>query len=424
LIKSRWQGAIFPIALLAFASVGIRYIGLVFTPATRWIFLALLGLALIKTGRLLGALNTKFGIPALLYCGWCLFTVVWSIVPELSLMKGVASIATILIFSAGGRRWASGWRSIPALFYLAPIAAATLLSMFGTETQNGYSGITGNPNYLGLIVAASTPFAVFLLYRVYTRRSKSFIRLLVVLGAASLGILLWRSGSRAAILCAACVIAFSVVALRPTKIVLIFTLFISAAAIVSLAVPEFEDRLYTRFVVKYSTSDDVFYTRREVWGESLEGARQGGWLGLGFGASYGDDSFSGGLTSVGYGREKGNSQLAILEELGIVGAVLYAILILSIISELLGNFRRAPDRDTRMELALTTGLAIGLLAQSVFEAWWTSPGSVESTIFWATVGVGSGILRRENYVSREYAMKRKAIIALQASASSSKIESL
>ena len=40
-----------------------------------------------------------------------------------------------------------------------------------------------------------------------------------------------------------------------------------------------------------------------------------------FGNSIGGGSFAGGLTAVGYGREKGNTQLAIVEETGLVGLI-------------------------------------------------------------------------------------------------------
>ena len=47
-----------------------------------------------------------------------------------------------------------------------------------------------------------------------------------------------------------------------------------------------------------------------------------------------------GLTAIGYGREKANSQLAVLEETGFVGGILYVILIASIGRELFYAYRR------------------------------------------------------------------------------------
>lgn len=398
--KSSWmQGAAFPLALFAFAGVGMAYIGNVFTPQTRWAFLVLLVLILIGAGRIFSVFKTKFGIPLALYCVWCMLTSLWSIVPELSMLKSFASIAILLAFTAGGRYWSTGWTSNPALSFLVPIAVVAVLSAFGgTTARIGdvelYQGFTGNPNYLGLIVAASLPAAFYFVYWAFTRKSRLVVRAVSILIGVVLVSLLWRAGSRASISCAACVTAFAVAALRPTKAIMIVVLALGTAVVVLVTVPAIEDQVYSRFILKYSPDGDIFYTRREPWRESMEGARQGGWLGLGYGASYGDTNFGGGLTAVGYGREKGSSQLAIVEETGLVGAAFYAVLILSIFRELLGGLRRATDRDRRMELALICGLTVGMLFQSVFEAWWTAPGSLESAIFWSTVGVGSGLARR------------------------------
>ena len=53
------------------------------------------------------------------------------------------------------------------------------------------------------------------------------------------------------------------------------------------------------------------------------------------------------------------------------------------------------DQDESVEYALILGLIAGLIAQSVFEAWWTSPGSMESAIFWSALGVASALAQRQ-----------------------------
>lgn len=412
--KTSWlKGAVFPLALFAFAGVGMYYVGAIFTPETRWGFLALLVLSLLMSGQIFGAFKTKFGLPLLAYCAWCLVTTLWSIVPDLSLLKSVASIAILLAFSAGGRYWSSGGTNHAPLTYLVPIAIVAVLSAFsGVTARIGdielYQGLTGNPNYLGLIVAASLPVSFYFIYWAFTHRSMFIVRAFSVLVGIVLIFLLWRSGSRSAITCASLVTASALAALRPTKIVAIGLVAVGLALVTAVSVPAFEDRVYERFIVKYSPDGDVFYSRRAPWRESLEGAREGGWIGLGYGASYGDTAFSGGLTATTYGREKGNSQLAIIEETGIVGVVLYALLIFTIFRELLAGLRWTVDRDRRMELALICGLTAGMLFQSVFEAWWTAPGSLESAIFWSTVGVGSGLARRVTQARAQEISRRKA----------------
>jgi len=51
------------------------------------------------------------------------------------------------------------------------------------------------------------------------------------------------------------------------------------------------------------------------------------------------------------------------------------------------------NRDAQVAATLTIGVLAGLVVQSLFEAWWTSPGSFGSMVFWSTAGVAIGILR-------------------------------
>ena len=51
----------------------------------------------------------------------------------------------------------------------------------------------------------------------------------------------------------------------------------------------------------------IFYTRQQVWDESLEHAMRGGFIGGGYGVTIGAPVWaSEGFSSIGYGREKGN----------------------------------------------------------------------------------------------------------------------
>jgi O-antigen ligase len=104
------------------------------------------------------------------------------------------------------------------------------------------------------------------------------------------------------------------------------------------------------------------------------------------------------FSSVGYGREKGNSQLAVVEETGLIGLAFYGVFLFTMFGEFFSSLWRLPPGETKLELALTAGLLAGLLAQSCFEAWWTSPGSVGSALFWTTAGVGFGLMRKASLV--------------------------
>jgi O-antigen ligase len=401
--KSRFAGAIFPLAITAFAGPGVTYLNIVFTDFTRWLFLAMLLAILTTAGRIFAPLKTKFGLVLLVYGAWCFLTCTWSPVADLSFLKVTALSCTALGFLAAGRYWATGWTYQMPLSYLAPIAFTAAVSIFTGENGDAhlelYQGVTGNPNFLGIIVAASLPFSGILVFRSFRGRPNNLARIAAVALAAVLMILLFRAGSRSALLCAASVILTGIATLRLSKLTMAGIFGIGLIAIGAIAVPEYQDRLYERFVLKHSVDDDAFASRRDNWLQSWEGARQGGWTGLGYGVSYGDTSYSGGFTSVGYGREKGNSQLAIVEEIGWVGLAIYLALIGFIVANFVSNLRKISGFEARMEFALVNGLVFGLLMQSCFEAWWTSPGSVESVLFWSAVGVSFGLGRRRIPVS-------------------------
>ena len=50
MMRNLLKGAVFPLTLLAFVSVGIRYFDVVFSTSTRWVFLAFLLVSLLPRG--------------------------------------------------------------------------------------------------------------------------------------------------------------------------------------------------------------------------------------------------------------------------------------------------------------------------------------------------------------------------------------
>ena len=116
-----------------------------------------------------------------------------------------------------------------------------------------------------------------------------------------------------------------------------------------------------------------------------------GWSGGGYGVTIGDTNFKGGLTAIGYGREKGNTQLAIVEETGIIGLLIYLYLLYVLFKRLISEQSKLPRCGTKVLLGIVTGTLFGLIMQSVFEAWWVAPGAPESLYFWTLAGVAQGI---------------------------------
>ncbi len=421
--RSRLHGAIFALAFLAFVAVGIDYLNVVFTTSTRWAFLTLLLVSLIPHGELFAAFRARYAPTLLVYLLWCFLTGLWSDVQTLSLLKASAFIVVVTAFLAGGQSWVNRLQPQHPIFFLLPMLVAALFSSIATHTAqikmatgvSIYQGLTGNPNYLGLISAASLPLPI---YRAYVAWRHSDNRQALLWGAlvVAVALLLWRSGSRASILCAIVIVGTFAVVVSSGRRAATVVLLVFTAGAISVAAPELQQGVYQRVIVKNTRGDDAFFSRRATWEKTYDAAKEGGALGLGYGVSAGFSSYSFGLTSNTYGREKGNAQLAIWEETGLVGLALYAIFLLVLFQELLGGLLRTPDLEQRAEFALVIGLIAGLLAQSVFEAWWTSPGSMESAVFWSAVGVATALSHRYRLAQSQLDASDSSALAIREAA--------
>ncbi len=398
------RGTVFRITLLAFIAVGISYLNLIFTTSSRWAFLALLIVSLVPYGELFLAFRSRYSPFLLGYLLWCFATGLWSQVPLLSMLKASALAIVITAFVGAGRSWVARLQPDRAINFLLPVVGAAVFAglfsrghpVYFKHQLVIYQGLAGNPNYLGVLGAAGLPLP---LYKTYVAWTENQARSRQVFWAALVFFMiavLWWSASRASILCAlVIVLAFGVV-VTPGRRSLIVISALVVGAMVTVAAPEAEQGVYERVIIKSANSTDAFFSRRMTWERTYEGAKEGGVLGLGYGVSAGFADFSFGLTSNKYGREKGNTQLAIWEESGLIGLALYLLLIATMFQEFLSSFPPPSQHKERVEYALIVGLVAGLLAQSVFEAWWTSPGSMESSMFWAAVGVASALASRHS----------------------------
>jgi hypothetical protein len=407
------KGTLLLVTLLAFVAVGISYLDVVFTTNTRWAFLILLIVSLVPYGELFLAYRSRYSPFLLGYLIWCFATGLWSQVPLLSMLKVAALAIVVTAFVGAGRAWVMRLQPRNAVGYLLPVlGAAVFAGIFSrghaSYLKTGiviYQGLAGNPNYLGILAAAGLPLPLYRSYLAWTKGSGRLQLMIWVALSAMMVFVLWWSASRASILCAIFVVAAFAFIMSPGRRSMIGLVVIVCATTIAVAAPELEQGVYERVVIKSSVKGDAFFSRRMTWEKTYEGAKEGGLLGLGYGVSAGFGDFSLGLTSNTYGREKGNAQLAIWEETGLIGLAIYGLLIITMFMELISAFASITDQDERVEYAVIVGLLAGLVAQSVFEAWWTSPGSMESAIFWSTVGVASAVAQRQTAQRPVFSLK-------------------
>jgi O-antigen ligase len=399
-MNARMLAVLFGLAAVAPVASTVPQFHYVFTDMTRWAFLFALFIPVLLSGHLISCLATPFGMLTAGLAAWCLMTTFWSYEPSLTMSKSVAMGLTTLTLASAGMAWArlSGPRHLftPLIGFAIVALAVVVLGIpsdkafdIPTEGMALYQGAVTGSNLLGIIEAMAVPFLAWRLYA--ARRNLPLACVFaVLLGLTAIFTVL--SGSRGAMIA----LLLSLLGFTLAFGVLRFILILAVGATVSLAVlvssPSANDAVRRIIYKARETDQSLFYTRQSTWEESWAMAKRGGSVGAGFGVSIGSDTVDVGLTAVGYGREKGNSQLAILEELGIVGLILYGAMLLALFVPLVRTMASTWDRSRRIACGLVLGGLLGILSQSLFEAWFVAPGAPESSFFWTLTGLALGLV--------------------------------
>lgn len=410
---------IIPLTLLAFAGTGITFVSSVLNTTTRWAFLLALSLFLLffRYRDVTDLLRRPLFWAVMAYASWCFMTVMWSEVPVLSLVKSAVFVWLAVTMMIAGYSWVTHHERAHACDFLWLFAVFALLAApFGQAEVNldtssvVYAGSTGNPNFLGFLLATASAWLMWqalLAYRKDRNRFRLFMGLLAVDAYY-----LFLSHARASLLIFAFIVLGLLLGMGKIKKFLPY-LMIGSALFLSAYnyYPPFND-VVTRYAFKsnleYLESFDagiaggILFSREQIWQESYERAMRGGALGAGYGVTMGE-KFSGEIgatvSSGEYGREQGSAQLAILEQTGFIGFGFYLALIIAICGVFILGMRGSLVNSDRIATGLIGGAIAGLLVQSVLEAWWVAPGSPESAAFWMLLGALLATTRRAQLVS-------------------------
>lgn len=385
------------LGLLAFAAVDVRYANFIFTSGMRWVLLLALVLILAVRGRLFLGLKGGVGRIAAGFLLLIALSSIWSWVPGLSWPKSLAYVAVALAFSAGGAYYAGRVDRSQVLRVFWPLIAIALLAGVGGTVQEGgslqmnevvtiYRGLTSNPNFLGILVLCGLPA---LLWEVHLPRRSKWGRAVVLLLLAGCLAILLHTYSRASILSCGVLGLFYFYGSGLRRYGALLALAVLGVVLFPIILPDAAHEIEVRYLYKGDRgADSLFNSRTEVWEASIQGAEAGGVFGLGFGVSAGYTEFDGGFNSVGYGREKGNVSLAILEEIGVAGFLLYLWLSMALFARLAKSAVRARSPDDRLLLILILGSLVSLTLNSQFEAWYIAPGAAATPVYWALIGIG------------------------------------
>lgn len=387
-----------PLITLAFVGLSITFLSPVFNTITRWIILGLVVVYLLFKAALWRPFRTHFGSFTFVFFIWAVVTVTWSEAPLLSSMKAGAFLVIAFTCMAAGQHWVYQHTPQEALNYLFPLTLVTLLAgIFGRFAENSvYSagivsmtqGLVSGSNMFGSLLAMCLPLLLWQSYRHWS--SLRHRMLWLALTGVDLYYLI-ASASRSAMLSALCIALGLFLSLEGKRKVPLSLLAVGALLATFVVPTGTFQSIEEKYIYKGSKDEGLIASRVWVWEETYEGAQKAGLLGGGYGVSIGSGQFKFALTTQGYGREKGNSQLAIIEETGWIGLFIYFVSLLVLAGRVRFALLARPLGPERTLLALVAGTLLGMVVQSVFEAWWVAPASPESVYFWALAGVTLGL---------------------------------
>ena len=391
-----------PVSVLAIISRGFPVFNVVYYSLlilfSYFIFKGIKFVFTNKSLKIFLILITAFGI-------WAALTSAWSDYPLITLTRSAYLIFISLGAVLGGCLWNNFYGNSLGFLFPANVMII-LLSLFSIITNipsdswtgghgKGFMGFAGHQNTLASIILFTIP-AVFSLIKTNTVNSTSkSVRaqnlILIILLLLNL-IILILTYSRASILSLLSGVVVFLILIKKWNVLLYSLL------VLVLLLPA----IYFTPVLKEKANDLIkkdfpsFYSSREfLWQPSQEAAAKGGFFGLGYGMSDPEILLPGSgshYEAERYVREKGNSVLAVIEETGYIGLVLFLLPV----SYLLLKGKNKTDYKSEINVSQSEAVNLNskyilaalfaLLVHSQFEAWWVGVGSVQLPLFFFYAG--------------------------------------
>lgn len=314
--------------------------------------------------------------------------------PKTALLKAISLLLLFLYTSSGARLAAMGDQQkllgsttfcVEILVYLS--AACYFILHFP---------VFGNPNSLGATMGlVAVPLLFWQVLTNTDPRRKA--RITLVLGLSLL--LLFFSQARAGIVSAILICAIASLAARRFRILFqtaVGALVLAVLAVLLLPSQQVEDMPSRRegssitavFLHKGKDEDTVLQSRKSAWTETVEVITANPWFGSGFGTSSssgGDDMVQGAFSSNStVTREHGDSYLAILEGVGLLGVLPFFALVGMLGTRAvkfllrMANTGRLSHAGVPLAMILVSGLV-----HALFEDWLFAVGYYLCVFFWS-----------------------------------------
>ncbi|HKN35618.1 MAG TPA: O-antigen ligase family protein [Terriglobales bacterium] len=389
LLASLWKfrQAFFVFLMIAFVWAGVDLPLKEAWIAGRWVVLAMgsvIGFAIYVRDRRYRFVS--FHLVALLCVVIAFFSAMVSAAPWVALLKAASLLILFLYASSGGRlailgREAQFLRGLLLACEMIVYVTAVAYLLFGLQTW-------GNPNSLGLVMGVvMCPLLLWGLLVSETRPlrwRRAFVLLLAL-------ILLALSLSRASIVAAVVSMVVLCFLLRRHKLLLqgtaVVLCVISGLAILAPSrLDEFRSASSSTLVYKGKREMGLMGSRRTPWQRATQAIGEHPWFGAGFGTIVSGDEtqpavkFASNRTIT---RESGNSYLAILEWMGLLGVIPFYGIVLFLLARIVRVARwiyfcgDAHYAGLPIMLVLAAGLV-----NAFFEDWLFAVGYYMCIFFW------------------------------------------
>ncbi len=353
-----------------------------------------------------------------LFGAWAALTSLWSHFPQVSLTRSayflLISIASVML----GFLWAKNERTdlfgflLPANLIVVLVSIYSLISSSPSDAWTGghglgFMGYAGHQNILASAIVFTIPSVFFPLLKEINDRLRNKFKgavknanLLLPPRLISFYLLLFifnlyfllRSVSRAAML-------------TLTIFFLVFIVFSfnwkTIAVTLLVLISTFAVFFYTTPTVKqfiYKTEKSIGDRRAFNIAATVEAAKYGGLFGIGYGISEhpNDKRVIGHYERGGklFIREKMISSLALIEETGVIGLILFLLLLFYVLIQLIKKYFLALkiSFSNNVLVRINSSMMIAVLLAYSFnaqiEAWWVGVGSIQLPLFFMLLGQG------------------------------------
>jgi O-antigen ligase len=339
-------------------------------------------------------------LPSLLFLlpgMWFLLTSLWSSYPIISAERALYFILLSGGCLAAGSLWqrfsSKGFLDflIPANIIVVLICLFSLITNIPSDSWiggngKGFMGFFGHQNLLASIILFTLPAVIFRI----AIRTKSSIRKfnLYFLLLAFNFLLLILTYSRASMLSLLFGVSIYLILNKKWKIILYtFAVFaiLSAAIYITPSLKNLTENIINKDFPEFYTS------RMWMWEPSYRAALDGGLIGLGYGISDPNEKVGGAgdhFEGDRFVREKGNSTLALIEEAGLIGLVLFLVPIVFVFKKFrIYNLEFRMNKNNNSTLYIILSSLAAMLLHAQFEGWWVGVGSVQLPLFFVYLGL-------------------------------------